>query len=1134
MLDSQQTRILPDDLRATAAPAPGTILRERYRLDSELGRGGMGTVFRATDLELRREVAVKILSATSQTSDGRERLVREARAAAALNHPHIVTIHDVGEASGFPFLVMELVHGPRLSQARPADLARVVTIAVQICDALEHAHTNNIVHRDLKPDNVLFSGSGDSGNVKLADLGLALPVYDARISRAGIIVGTASYMAPEQALGQAIDGRADLYALGVVLYELTTGRLPFTGDDPLTIVSQHVHAPVVPPRVLRPDLPHALEKIIVKLLAKDPTQRFSSAAEARAALLVSLQAEDETATADAAPAVAILDALSRGRLIGRNPELAEARELWQRAREGRGHAVLLSGEPGAGKTRLAREITIQAAVDGAAVLTGGCYEYEAATPYLPFVEAFRRWVREEKNDNNLRELLGDTAIQIAKLAPEIETRLGPFPERQALSPHEERLLFFDNVVQVFSNIARHQALLFYADDLHWADRGTLWLLSHLLRQLRSERVLIVGAYRETELDRTHPLAKALVDWNRERLITRVALRRFNETETGDQLGALLGERVSGEFAVAVHRETEGNPFFVEEVLKALIERGSVRRESGRWRRCDMDQMLIPQSVKEAIGNRLDRVSQNCNDVLRIAAILGKVFTFEELSVVAEQTEDVVLDALDEAAGAQLIAAGSGDSFSFTHDKIREVLYEEINPIRRRRLHRHVAEGLKQNCQRTACAVEKLAHHYIQAGDHQQGLEYAKHAAAEAVRVFAFDEAIAAYGRARDCAEALGLTEEQLAQEEAIGKAFMLHGDTILAAEHFERALALAADSATRVRLQCQAAASLVTNGDPRANQYLHEALQILDPVTNPLETANALSTEARFHHLAGRHKKAIELLLRAEELVAPTADGDSVNTFAGPMITQIYAYTAGGYQHYGLYDESNRWARRAIAFGEKHNVLFAQAAGREFLGENCIHTGHYTKGLEHAQRELEIAERLHSRERRAWIHYYSAQCRLGLGESEQAEREFLDGIALAEAIGENRVLSLMRPTLAVAQATQGRFDEALKTASDNLQHSSPSLLYSHFEALRCLAEVRLRREEIDEAEQICREAEELIAPTESRVSRLWLGPLYIEVLLAAQKRDEAAARLVDYQELVADCQTPRFTAEAGRLAQILS
>ncbi|HEY2961238.1 MAG TPA: protein kinase [Pyrinomonadaceae bacterium] len=1139
MSESQETQIFHDEVRHSGF-ALGTVLRDRYRLDSELGRGGMGTVYRATDLELQREVAVKVLAATSQTSEARERLIREARAAAALNHPHIVTVHDVGEQRGLPFLVMELVAGPRLSQARPTDLARVVEIAIQICAALEHAHANQIVHRDLKPDNVLLSDSSLATNIKLADLGLALPAYGARISRAGVIVGTAAYMAPEQALGQPIDGRADLYALGVLLYELTTGRVPFTGDDPLTIVSQHVHAPVVPPRVIRPDIPRALEAIIVRLLAKDPAQRFASAADTRTALLDSLTNNGELAATETPAAVAILEALSRGRLVGRSNELGEVREFWQRAREGLGHAVLLSGEPGAGKTRLAREITIQAAVDGALVFTGGCYEYEATTPYLPFVEAFRRWVREEKDNDKLRDSLGDAAPRIARLVPELVARLGPFPESDQLAPHEERLLFFDAVAKVFANIARRQSLLFYADDLHWADHGTLWLLGHLLRQLRNDRVLIVGAYRETELDRAHPLAKALVDWNRERLVTRIVLRRFNESETSDQLGALLGEQVSGEFAVAVHRETEGNPFFVEEVLKALIERGSVRRESGRWRRCDMDQLVIPQSVKEAIGHRLNRVSPDANEVLRVCAILGKVFTFDELTAAAEQNEDALLDALDEAAGAQLISAGSGDSFSFTHDKIREVLYEELNPIRRRRLHRHVAEGLERNCAVVPCAVEKLAHHYIQAGDHERGLEYAKQAAAEAERVFAFDEAIAAYSRARDCAEALGLVDEQLTQEEAIGKAYMLHGETTLASEHFERALELTNDPATRVRLQCQAAASLVTTGEPRGIDYVQQALKLLNPETNPLETANALSTEARFHHLAGRHKQARELLLRAAELIAPAVDSASVSTFAAPMIAQIYAYLAGVHQHYGLFDDADYWARQAIAFGTTHNVLFAQAAGNEFLGEDAVHKGNYEESLEFAQRELEIAERLHSRERRAWVHYYAGHAHFSLGRTERAVEEFEHGIALAETIGEKRVLSLLNANLAIVQARLGQYDKALQTARTNLESAaSIGLLYTHFESLRGLADVYFQRAlsggyegELEDAERVCRQADTLIEPTESRVSRLWLGPLYIEVLVALKKRDEAREKVAAYKALVAECQTQRFVAEASRLERL--
>ncbi|HET6889844.1 MAG TPA: protein kinase, partial [Pyrinomonadaceae bacterium] len=707
--ESQATRILDRDQTSFSAIATGTVLRQRYRLDSEIGRGGMGIVYRATDLELMREVAVKVLSEAS-SSEARQRLIREARAAAALNHPHIISVYDVGEAEGIPFFVMELVQGPSLAKAPPRDLARIVEIASQICNALEHAHTSNIVHRDLKPDNVLLSKPDQTGNIKLADLGLALPGYGTRISRAGLIVGTASYMAPEQALGQAIDARTDLYALGVLLYELSTGRLPFAGDDPLTVVSQHVHAPVVPPRVLRPDLPQALEAVILRLLEKNPDDRFANAHETAVALRESLVTTEIADQGEAAATVAILDALSRGRLVGRATELAEARELWRHAREGHGHAVLLSGEPGAGKSRLAREITIQAALDGATVLTGGCYEYEATTPYIPFVDAFRRWVREQKDDSALRAVLGDAAPQIAKLAPEIETRLGPFPERPELEPHEERLLFFDAVAQVFATMARKTGLLFFADDLHWADRGTLWLLGHLLRQMREERVLIVGCYRETELDRTHPLAKSLVDWNRERLITRIGVRRFDAAETSAQLGALLGENVSGEFGNAVYRETEGNPFFVEEVLKALIEQGSVRRESGRWKRCDLGELVIPQSVKEAIGSRLNRVSEQSNEVLRTAAVLGKTFNFEALRAAAGiKSEDTLLDALDQSVSAQLIVAGSDDSFTFTHDKIREVLYEELNPIRRRRLHRLAAEGLERNHEG---AVERLAYHYI--------------------------------------------------------------------------------------------------------------------------------------------------------------------------------------------------------------------------------------------------------------------------------------------------------------------------------------------------------------------------------------------------------------------------------------
>ena len=273
-----------------------------------------------------------------------------------------------------------------------------------------------------------------------------------------------------------------------------------------------------------------------------------------------------------------------------------------------------------------------------------------------------------------------------------------------------------------------------------------------------------------------------------------------------------------------------------------------------------------------------------------------------------------------------------------------------------------------------------------------------------------------------------------------------------------------------------------------------------------------------------------------------TAESESVSTFAAPMIAQVYAYLAGVHQHYALFEDADGWARKAIAFGVKHNVLFAQAAGNEFLGEDAVHRGDYEASLKFAEREIELAERLHSRERRAWVHLYEGSSHLELGETERAIQEFERGIELGESIGEKRVLALLNTNLAIAQAKLGQFDQALQTATTNLERAAAiGLLYTHFEALRGLAAVHFKRAlsgmyegALDQAESVCRQAEELIAPSESRVSRIWLGPLYIEVLLAQNKRDEAREKLTAYQSLVADCQTPRFTAEAARLATVVN
>jgi tetratricopeptide (TPR) repeat protein len=394
---------------------------------------------------------------------------------------------------------------------------------------------------------------------------------------------------------------------------------------------------------------------------------------------------------------------------------------------------------------------------------------------------------------------------------------------------------------------------------------------------------------------------------------------------------------------------------------------------------------------------------------------------------------------------------------------------------------------------------------------------------------------------------------------------------IAAGEHFERALSLAKDPQLRASLHSLAAASLVMTGDQRGLDHLREALSVLDPNIDPLGTANAIAIEGRFHHLAGRHQKAIELLERAAGLVAPIAEQDSVTPYAASIIPRIYGFVAGAYQHDGRFLAADCWAQRAIDFGVKHNVLFSQAMGIEYLGEDAMHTGNFAAGIEYAEQEKDIAAILHSRERRGWAHFTAAQCSFYSGDSERAELEFTEGIALAETIGEVRLASLLKGNFSVLQADQaskylnealpltvsevGRadsqrlLDEALKTALDNFQTGETlSLTYSRFECHRCLAEVHFRRGELDEAERLCAAASELLSGTDSRLCRMWLGALYIEVLLAAASRaegkgkvDVAAAKrglasklLASYQELVADCQSPRFCSEAARLADAIA
>jgi len=707
-----------------------TVLNDRYRLGEQLGSGGMGTVYRAHDDTLDRDVAVKVLSGSGLGTEGRDRLLNEAQAIAKLSHPNIVSVFDAGEEDSTPYIVMEVIEGASLHDRPPEDMQGIVNVAAQVCAALEHAHSHGVVHRDLKPENVLIA---DDGTAKLMDFGIARSVAS-RMTSEGEIVGTVFYLAPEIALGQDFDGRADLYSLGVMLYELTTGELPFAQGDPLTVISQHIHASVVPPRAKNEAVPPRLDNLILELMEKSPENRPASAGEVQKILERSDLLDPE---AEGVKEIAVMRRIARGRFVGREQELMDATGLWNKALAGEGQLLLISGEPGIGKTRLIRELSTHVEVTGGRSLIGEC-ESEGGAPYAPFAQIVRKSLRQgAENGFELPEfVLGD----LLELAPDLKPYYPDVPPNPKLEPEAEQQRLFENVVAFCQAISEHSPLMLVIEDAHWADSGSLSLLRYLAGSPRNQRTLLAATYREVELDEARPFHEALLELNRKRLGTRLKLKRFDEQQSRDLLAAVFDEEITPEFLDAIYAETEGNPFFIEEVCKALVESGQVFHTEDGWDRLGIEEIEIPQSVRVAIQSRVSKFPEEYQDTLNLAAILGREFDFDTLAEASDLDEDTLIEALETAEDAQLIeeiSGAGGATFSFVHALIPTTLAEGVRTLRRRRLHKRAAAAIEVTRPED---YEDLAHHHEEAGNEEQARHYYTKAGERASAAFANQEA----------------------------------------------------------------------------------------------------------------------------------------------------------------------------------------------------------------------------------------------------------------------------------------------------------------------------------------------------------------------------------------------------------
>ena len=723
--------------------APESVDRGRYRIRDFLGQGGRKHVYLADDTQEGTEVAVALFDTEGVNAAVQSRARREAAAMRKLGeHPHVVRVHDSGEEDGNPFIVSEYMPGGDVEALQAAeggrlDAERAVAIAEDVTRALEHAHARGIVHRDLKPANVWL---GDDGRARLGDFGLATTEGRSRVS-GGTMVGTVAYLSPEQALGDSSGPESDLYSLGALLYEMLTGRPPFGGDDAVTIISQHLHADPVPPSRRNPEVPEALDRIVLELLAKSPDERPEGAAEVRKRLETALSEPEEKEERAENP----LDRLAGGVFVGREQELEQMRDAVDQARAGSGGLLLLVGEPGIGKTRTSEELATYAQVNGARVYWGRCREDEGAPAYWPWVQAIRGYVR-DADPVAMAWQMGGGAAEIARLVPEVAERLDIEPAESADS-EEARFRLFDAVSSFLVAAARDRPMVLMLDDLHWADEPSLRLLKYATSEVGSSGLLVVGTYRDVELGRHHPLARILGELGG----TRITLRGLSVEAISRYIEMTAGAKPPPGLAEAVHDQTEGNAFFVGEVVRLLASEGRLSDPSV-W------EGEIPQGVREVVGRRLDRLSEDANKGLKVAAVIGREFDADVLIRVAEMSMDQLMAGAGEAIAERLVTDLGGLRFSFAHALVRETLYEEISPAQRAVMHERIALALEELHGDDPGRLGELAHHFLAApgADPEKAIGYAERAAEQAMEQFAYEEAAEVYERAF---EVLDLAEE---------------------------------------------------------------------------------------------------------------------------------------------------------------------------------------------------------------------------------------------------------------------------------------------------------------------------------------------------------------------------------------
>ncbi len=726
-----------------------SIINRRYQLLDQIGIGGMGVVYQSLDRLTGQDVALKRITkepldnrdasgswitSLNSSSDVRLVLANEFQMLATLHHPKVINVMDYGfDEMSQPYFTMTLLENAQtlVDAGSGQDLAVQIDLLIQTLQALQYIHRRGILHRDLKPGNVLVTG----GEVKVLDFGLAFMGHvPADID--GAMAGTLAYMSPEMVRGHEVTPLSDLFSFGVMAFEMIAGVHPFEASSVPSMMVNILHVTADYSRLS--DRPNIVP-VLGRLMARNPEDRYGTAGEVIGALC------EATGYPMPEESITIRESfLQSARFVGRDQERDQLSVVLKQALQGQGGAWLVSGESGVGKTRLLDEVRTLAMVRGALVARGHSVP-AGGSPYELWRDVFPLLV--------LQTELSDLEAGVLKtLIPNINDLVGRMvPEPPALEPESTRDRLLTVIEDVISR--QQQPIVIILEDLQWMGDDSLAILKRLLNRVKTQSVLLLGSFRDDE----RPDLSAELPG-----MELIQLGRLSDAEVKQLSKAMLGSAGENpEILSLLQHETEGNTFFIVEVMRTLAEEVGQLDLIGR---AELPTQVFAVGMAEIVKQRLSRVPSEAVPLLQIAAVAGRQIDPVVLQLIKPGID---LDAwTTRCANAAILNVQDG-VWVFSHNKLREGVLTELEPERKRVLHRLVAEAIEAAYPDAIDKAANLAYHWQVAGNKEAELHYASLAGRQALTNGVYKEAVRWLTRAKELLAAVSTPADPQSLEEAI-------------------------------------------------------------------------------------------------------------------------------------------------------------------------------------------------------------------------------------------------------------------------------------------------------------------------------------------------------------------------------